>query len=377
MNIALFGAGKFGKMIKNHIEKTTEYTVKYFIDNNPKLYEKQIENLPIISFDQLLECMYDKENGIEYVIISAIKFSENICRQFDSCSVNFKGNNIELLNHKINTYARPDVNEILQIPNIPINDKPMILTLGVNLTDVCNLNCKSCAHFCNLFDRNESQSFDDYKKDIKYLSENCIVGSFSIYGGEPLLSADVTRYIDVTRKYFPDSIIEVITNGLLVPKMDENFFNCINTNNVTIRVSGYKPTLKMIDIIIEKLELHKVNYIVASNIDKFYRVLSLKGDSNPEKAARVCEMWQCTFYRNSKIYKCPVDALFYKYAEHFNIPSKEDSGVDIYQISDWNKTLNDLRFGTVEFCKYCAEKIDYIDWDVSKEPQKEDWIADV
>ena len=62
---------------------------------------------------------------------------------------------------------------------------PFLNYLETNVVDHCNLNCKECAHFSNIYDNNYV-NLVDYQHDIKLISQKFNVCYFRILGGEPL-----------------------------------------------------------------------------------------------------------------------------------------------------------------------------------------------
>ena len=62
---------------------------------------------------------------------------------------------------------------------------PFLNYLETNVVDHCNLNCKECAHFSNIYDNNYV-NLVDYEHDIKLISQKFNVCYFRILGGEPL-----------------------------------------------------------------------------------------------------------------------------------------------------------------------------------------------
>lgn len=63
-----------------------------------------------------------------------------------------------------------------------------------------------------------------------------------------------------------------------------------------------------------------------------------------------------------------------RFFEHYNIEIKLDSGTDLYDEKlNWNDLVNKLENETVDACKYCGKEVRFT-WEVSSQPDREDWI---
>lgn len=78
-------------------------------------------------------------------------------------------------------------------------DKPYLRYLETHLCDHCNLNCKSCTHFCPLVTEPTFTDLEQYTKDIRTLSKKLAIRTIRLMGGEPLLHPQVNDFIRVTR----------------------------------------------------------------------------------------------------------------------------------------------------------------------------------
>ena len=92
-------------------------------------------------------------------------------------------------------------------------------------------------------------------------------------GGEPLLNKDIGEIIIRIRELLPLSNIIIVTNGLLLPKLDVNILKTIKENDVSFDVSEYKPTKKIVPKIISLLNEWDIRYRIKSmKSDAFYKL---------------------------------------------------------------------------------------------------------
>ena len=81
--------------------------------------------------------------------------------------------------------------------------KPRIPYLETHLCDHCNLNCKSCSHFCPLVTEPTFTDLEQYTKDIRVLSKKLAIRTIRLMGGEPLLHPQdiASKLIHTNRLY--------------------------------------------------------------------------------------------------------------------------------------------------------------------------------
>ena len=258
--------------------------------------------------------------------------------------------------------------------------KPLtMLTYEVHLVDHCNLKCKGCLHFSPLCEENFTDVIE-YEKDCSRLSKlfDKEASSIKLLGGEPLLHPEITKFLEITRKYFPDAIIQVVSNGILATSMSNHFWESMHDNNIELVISKYpiEVDYKKIQDICNK---NDVTFIFADhrikNLKNFSKYpLDLSGKQNIEENFLKCA---CLNYGNSvitlkngKLYTCPTIA----YSEHFNKSfntdlkiSKKDY-IDIYQAESDQEILEFLA-KPKPFCRYCnvnCRQVECLKWELSK-----------
>ena len=125
----------------------------------------------------------------------------------------------------------------------------MLDYLELHLTDHCNLNCKGCSHFSPIATKWFAK-LSDYRHDLERLSQLFFnIRKIRLLGGEPLLHPEVNAFIAATRQHFPLASVVLVTNGILLPTMDEDFWKCCQKNGVTIDMTIYPPVSKKRDVI--------------------------------------------------------------------------------------------------------------------------------
>lgn len=221
----------------------------------------------------------------------------------------------------------------------------------LHISDKCNLNCKGCTHFSPLFDE-IGAVLEKKMNDIKMLK-----GLFSdifrvdVLGGEPLLNPELKDYVIELRKELPNSFIQIYTNGLLIPQLDDDVLKTIADYNIGVSISEYYPTHKIIGKITERLEAHGIRYRVAEYDNKqiFNTPISLSPNS---KYPQMCISDGCITVSDGLIARCPTLMYISKFNEYFNQNLPTDG---IHHISEYNNG-SDLLAGmkkAVPLCKHC------------------------
>ena len=360
MNLAICGYPQLLYQIQQQL-KGSEFDIKFFIKDF--VSGNFNVNLPLISFFEFRRLVDAGE--LDGLIIAA-EFEDN-----------FTKNIVQFCKF----YSIPRVYVIVNWPgfnNAYLLDpsKAYICYLETNMVDSCNLNCKNCAHFSSLFRKDEVYPLEDFERDICQLSKQCDVMIFRLLGGEPLLLKNLDEYLKIARNYFPKTNLRIVTNGLLIQSLTKRVLKAIKENNFIVDITPYAPTRKIIHVINEILTSYRIPFWFDEFFkDEFVSFLTLHPGNNTAKSRVACGNDVCRFLRNGKIYKCPVDALKYRYEEKFGIEGlPAATGIDIYAPNF--PSLIRMLDGDVEMCGWCAEQHREISWQPTNNPKIEDWLAD-
>lgn len=264
--------------------------------------------------------------------------------------------------------------QILEI-FLPVLQSGRIGEVQFNLTDKCNLNCDLCSHFSPLVKQAETYTVEQFVKDAKRinaLTEH--VDVVGLWGGESLLHEKLEEIIYEARKIFPDSRIEVGTNGLLIPKMSVRLLTAIKKCRCKVVVSGYPPTLKMWDEIKDMLECFDILYRM-TKVDQFFKRYELEGKNNPEETYAVCCSKVCHTVINGRFSSCYFPIAAHIFNDHFgNRFEVEDSIYDLYGELDMLSFTRKIK-SAVNACRYCGE-MSFENWKVcsKKDTEISDWV---
>jgi organic radical activating enzyme len=248
----------------------------------------------------------------------------------------------------------------------------------VHLADHCNLNCVGCSHFSPLAEEH-FLDVDTYRKDCERFSEltGKYVREINLMGGEPLLHKDIVDIMKITRSYFKDSSIYIVTNGILLDKMGEEFWDACNKNNIVISITLYPVNLnarKFSELAWEynvKIETQINRYRTNFRKD----VYDIKGNQNKKENFKKCIEAHCHHLYEGKFYVCPIPAYIKYFNKYFsqNLEVSAKDYIDIYQKNS-ARTIRKYFRKSIPFCRYCNMNAHTnIKWSVSKKEISE-WI---
>ncbi|WP_273212820.1 4Fe-4S cluster-binding domain-containing protein [Helicobacter rodentium] len=231
--------------------------------------------------------------------------------------------------------------------------------IEIHLAEHCNLNCFSCAHFSQLSPKH-FPSLEQFSKDMQQLNSitKGLIGRFHLMGGEPLLNPNCKDFFAVTRKFFPDSAIWLVTNGILLETQPQEFWESCKENNIEIHPTKYPIKIDW-NLIEAQCKTYGIPLIFFNNakIEKtsLKFVLEPKGNCNPLESFTKCGMANnCTQLKEGKLYPCNIAANIEIFNSAFNqnLPLNTLDSIDIYKAKDYSEILQFLA-KPIPFCRFC------------------------
>lgn len=245
-----------------------------------------------------------------------------------------------------------------------------------HIVDHCNLNCAYCDHFTPLADKNFCKIEDiieDFKK-LKKIFDN--IGKIFIVGGEPLLHPNLLDILEPLRNIYPKSEIVIITNGILLEKQDDNFFNALKKYNIALSMTHYPLKIDYEGWIKKLNDMGIKSYYFSLNRNKMKKQnLNPKGNNDKKEAFSKCWEKKCHFLRDGKLYICTPAPNIHFLNKYFNLDFKlkKKDYIDINKIKSASY-INALFQKPIEFCRYCNDgEIEFEKYAISKKELSE-WV---
>ena len=271
------------------------------------------------------------------------------------------------------SFSAADIENLLD----PYLNTSYLPYLEYHVADHCNLNCKACEHYAPLVKTPIFTDYEQFKKDLfqlkTFISD---IGMIRIMGGEPLLNNELKKFILLTRHLYPDSVIQVVTNALLLEKMDDELFYLMKQLKVMFWISYYPPMEKKMEWIHSFLDSKGVEHGISPKMDYFTMKQNLNGNSDAANVFYSCFQAHCNNIYDGKIAACflPFTTKYFNEQFGYNLPM--DGAVDLYDPTLTTEKLKLALFTPFERCKFCNSYSTKIDWtQASKEPTLSDWIS--
>ena len=233
----------------------------------------------------------------------------------------------------------------------------MYINLEIHLSESCNLNCSACCHFAQIAEE-EYLSPQEHEKNLSSIDNN-VLNYFSVInllGGEPLKNKDIIEIMRITRKYYTKDI-KIITNGLLIRDMPEDFFEACIENDIEIAFSKYPIRIDYDGLINEFRQKYKGLRIGYYNTETtfYHHKFDIYRSQDYKHNFSICSIttWQHYFQLvGTHLHICCYSAYIRHFNKRFGYNMKDDEYLDkkdvssVRQIDEWAKTPK-------LFCGHC------------------------
>lgn len=342
-DVVIFGYSDLGKRIYDHIKSTNRKIV--YCDNSS---EKQ-------GMDDGVSVYSVIEAADRYPHADFILGSRWHTRQMREQLLGLGVNEEHIIDELPEEVYESDAERIRRIALTPRER----ISFEISINKGCNLNCRSCDHYAPLAE-NKDIDYEKCEKDVARMSYlfNGDAEQISIIGGEPLLNSRVTDYCNLCRGHFPRADIRMITNGLLLDKMDMFFWKSCADNDIVISVTRYPVSFDyegLRDRVVDRGVRFEFCGVSEAGRTFWKEPLDLEG-----KQAAAVNFCKCSFgnvciaLEDGKLFTCIVPANIGLFNSYFgkNIEVTDMDYIDIYQVDSAREILERLA-KPIPFCRYC------------------------
>lgn len=211
----------------------------------------------------------------------------------------------------------------------------------INVSYHCNLSCRSCSHLSPTFKKffvDSNQVFLDLSILAKYYHPEYI----KVLGGEPLLHPELIQVIDAIRSTNITERILICTNGQLLSKTPNEFWQKITEIEISI-YPGKELNSEQMKEIRQKANIYKVDlqFIYFDNFRESYSELGTKNKELVKRIYSTCQIahiWRCHTVCNGYFYKCPQSLFLPQAINNDTLKYSQDR----IKITDRPHFLNDL-----------------------------------
>lgn len=199
-------------------------------------------------------------------------------------------------------------------PGIRIVDGKIVpqFACQAEIVSHCNLACRDCNHLSPI----APKGFVDPEalgRDFAVLAKYYQPLMVCLAGGEPLLHPDIVAVINAVRASGISQRVRVLTNGVLLPRMKDAFWESVDDLDISIY-----PSSKIDTSLIERYKDQAKAFGVQLEIydfQEFRRAFSRQGTDDRalvERIYRACKaahVWGCHYIEAGMLYKCPQSAF--------------------------------------------------------------------
>jgi len=246
----------------------------------------------------------------------------------------------------------------------------------VNLTHLetdivigCNLRCRHCSHlspYRNGYVPTEKMIpwFETWSKKIRPYG-------FYLLGGEPFLHPDLATVITEAHRIWDSSALELVTNGLLIPRASQNIFDALRKTKVRVSISDHSGIDLPHERIVAACDCLKENgvpYGVQPSNTTWYVHHKLDENNTPSPFQSVpqdawsgCIAKYCPSLAGNRLYKCAVLAGIIESVEKNAFPASHWKDALTYSPllpdADAGTILEHFHSGFVKECSVCPNEL--------------------
>jgi len=260
----------------------------------------------------------------------------------------------------------------MRVRNLWFFGQPVLDYLEFHAADHCNMNCAGCTHY-SPFLRERCADVDVVRRDfarLKELFRN--IRKIRIMGGEPLLNPELTSLMRIVREAFPKCHVTVATNGLLLSRQGDAFWEACRTWRVGIDFTVYQPMKSRVAEVEALCRRHQVPLRVTTS-GLFLAKIDPHGRQPMRQAFRSCRRETfCPFLLDGRIYPCAESCL----PDGFNAVAgtriRPAKGLAL--VEHTGSEILEYLMCPVFACCHCSYPRRTFEWHNS-DIRKEDWFA--
>lgn len=180
--------------------------------------------------------------------------------------------------------------------------------LESNLARHCSLACTSCNHGSAVAERwfMEPESME---RDLAQLGQAAHFQFHCLQGGEPTLNKRFLEFMDVQERSGIAEHYGMLTNGTLLDRMPDGFWERVANGRFEIRVSWY-PALKKETLAYMKAKgaEYRVNLRISNEFESFLHMFHDNADGGRAEW-KVCPWKRCWSVHEGMFFNCPQTAF--------------------------------------------------------------------
>jgi organic radical activating enzyme len=230
-----------------------------------------------------------------------------------------------------------------------LEHKILLGAMEFSLTDTCNLRCSNCTTSSPFMSDANLPSLVSFVESLSLLSRVVRCDELRLVGGEPLLNKDICGFMRAARQSGIFQNIRVITNGLLLPRMSEEFWQLADI----VRISVYPATAAVFSE--SKLESFRVTasrYRTTLEVIRDTHFIKATSDTRIEDVSAVQRIfsdcgeahgWSCHLLYRNRLYRCSRVHTLDRYLSGLGVEHENFTDQDGLVLDDRTDLFSDLK----------------------------------
>ncbi len=216
------------------------------------------------------------------------------------------------------------------------------------LTDTCNLRCQHCAASSPFMSETNLPSLEQFRESLCLLAPVVQCDELRLLGGEPLLNPEICSFIQAARESGIFRKLRVTTNGLLLPRMSEEFWRWTDI----VRISVYPataaafPESKLQGLLAvaakfgTRLEMVRNTHFLTAISDRRF------GEEVVQQVFAACgeaHAWSCHLLYRDRLYRCSRVHTLDRYLQNIGVEHENFTELDGILIDNRPSLRSDLK----------------------------------
>jgi organic radical activating enzyme len=253
-----------------------------------------------------------------------------------------------------------------EIENFYENDNISIPRLQFAITTKCTLKCRDCNGLIPEFRENKNSHIDstfmEFKQDFDIIM-NVVknIRRFLLLGGEPLLNKDFPEIVDYTARNSGIKVIEIVTNGTLLPSSQLLDVAREHSDKIYFHLSNYSKNIKICNILkydsfITILKKYNIKYQMSNDLIWNREVPLRKREYTIDELKTMfncCYLKWCTQVLSGRLSLCPRLSAGYELGQSESFSDESinlgSGSKDIFR----DKLINFYKKEYFEGCRSC------------------------
>lgn len=227
--------------------------------------------------------------------------------------------------------------------------------IEINAARHCNLSCRGCSHASPIA-KEQYYDISKLEEDLTELSKYMKCEIIRIVGGEPLLHPNFEELVKSIRKSGISEKISLITNGVLLPSIDESLLENLDEMEVSLYPLSEKIREKIMTTVQGYESKFKKLRILEYNFFREPRVQNSSSDKELiQKIYETCQIahfWRCLTVDNGYLYRCPQSMVEIEKINDYS------NALNIFELDSCDELLEFLEKNEApEFCSNCLGSV--------------------